>query len=207
MQDRYGNEVSTGSRAALDAYDEGVHLFLSAQPAAGAAFERAISHDPYFALAHAALARHHQMYAAPMEAVKSLISARELGGGYTPRERSHISIIGKLIEGNSAGAYDAIKSHVADYPRDMLTLQPCAGVFSLIAFSGRASRDAETFAFFDSLKSSFENDWWFDCVYGFALAELGRLSDAEPVLVRSITNNPANANAAHTWPGGAIRCS
>ena len=30
MQDRYGNEVSTGSRAALDAYIEGVDHFLAA---------------------------------------------------------------------------------------------------------------------------------------------------------------------------------
>jgi tetratricopeptide (TPR) repeat protein len=197
MQDRYGNEVSTGSRAALDAYDEGVDLFLSAQPSAGAAFERAISHDPSFALAHAALARHHQMYAAPMEAVKSLISARELGSGHTIREQAHVAIIGHLIDGNGAEAYREIKAHIKDYPRDMLILQPCAGVFSLIAFSGRTARDAETFAFFDSLKDNFEQDWWFDCVYGFALSEIGRLKEAAPFLERSIATNRANANAAH----------
>ncbi|MZR30282.1 tetratricopeptide repeat protein [Sneathiella litorea] len=197
MQDLYGNEVSTGSRAALDAYNEGVNLFLAAQTGADIALERAIAEDPSFALAHAALARHHQMYARPTEAVKSIISARELGAGYTVREQSHISIIGKLIEGNSQGAYSAIKEHIADYPRDMLTLQPCAGVFSLIAFSGRKSREAETFAFFDNLKNNFEADWWFDSVYAFALSEMGRLSDAEAFIDRSCATNPANANAAH----------
>lgn len=197
MQDHYGNEVSTGSRAALDAYVEGVDLFLAAEAGAGAAFERAIAHDPSFALAHAALARHHQMYAEPMEAVKSMISARELGAGYTVREQSHVAIIGHLIDGNGARAYRDIKTHIQDYPRDMLTLQPCAGVFSLIAFSGRASREAETFAFFDHLKGAFDQDWWFDCVYGFALTELGRLSEAEPIMERSCRANPSNANAAH----------
>lgn len=197
MQDHYGNEVSTGSRAALDAYNEGVDLFLAAQVGAGAAFERAIAHDPSFALAHAALARHHQMYAKPMDAVKSIISARELGAGYTVREQSHVAIIGKLIDGNGVAAYGDIKTHIQDYPRDMLTLQPCAGVFSLIAFSGRVSREAETFAFFDNIKGAFDKNWWFDCVYGFALAEMGRLSDADPILERSYSANPSNANAAH----------
>ncbi|MCF8468363.1 MAG: hypothetical protein K9G33_13250 [Sneathiella sp.] len=197
MQDRYGNEVSTGSRAALDAYVEGVDLFLAAQAGAGAAFERAIAEDPYFALAHAALARHHQMYARPMEAVKAMISARELGAGYTAREQSHISIIGSLIDGNSARAYTGILTHIADYPRDPLILQPCAGVFSLIAFSGRVGRDAETFAFFDHLRPQLEYDWWFDCVYAFSLIELGRLGDAETIIERSYAANPANANAAH----------
>jgi len=197
MQDLYGNEVSTGSRAALDAYDEGVNLFLAAQASAGEAFERAISHDPSFVLAHAALARHHQMYARPTEAVKAMISARELGNGYTAREQSHIAIIGQLIDGKSAAAYEAIKTHVADYPRDMLILQPCAGVFGLIGFSGRTARDAEIFAFYDNLKGHFEADWWFDSVYAFALSELGRLSEAEQIIERSYEANPANANAAH----------
>ncbi len=197
MQDRYGNEVSTGSRAALDAYIEGVDHFLAAQVAAEEALKRAVAHDPSFALAHAALARYYQMTAQPTEALKSMISARELGAGFTPRERAHVAIVGQLIDGNGAAAYADIKQHVADHPRDVMMLQPCAGVFSLIAFSGRPSRDAETFAFFDNLKHHFDNDWWFDCVMAFALSEIGRLDEAKPIIERSFDNNPANANAAH----------
>lgn len=197
MQDRYGNEVSTGSRSALDAYVEGVDLFLSAQAGAEAAFERAIAEDPSFALAHAALARHHQMYARPLEAMKAMISARELGAGFTVREQAHIAIIGQLIDGNSPAAYDAIRAHAADYPRDLIALQPCAGVFSLIAFSGRVGREAETFAFFDNLRPALEKNWWFDTALAFALVELGRLGEAEPILERAYAANPANANAAH----------
>ncbi|MEX1034826.1 MAG: hypothetical protein WDZ54_02635 [Sneathiella sp.] len=197
MQDCYGNEVSTGSRAALDAYDEGVALFLAAQAGAEDAFRRAVAFDPHFALAHAALARHYQMYARPMDAMKSIISARELGAGYTVRERSHVAIIGQLIEGNGAMAYANIKRHTADHPRDVMMLQPCAGVFGLIGFSGRIGREAEIFAFFDNLKHAYDNDWWFDSILAFALIELGRLGEAEPIIERSYKNNPANANAAH----------
>ncbi len=197
MQDRYGNEVSTGSRSALDAYVEGVDLFLAAQAGADAAFERAIAEDPYFALAHAALARHHQMYAQPLEAMKAMISARELGAGFTAREQAHIAIIGQLIDGDNAGAYNSILKHTAEYPRDIVILQPCAGVFGLIGFSGRVGREAETFAFFDHLRPELENNWWFDTALAFALIEIGRLGEAEPIIERSYAANPANANAAH----------
>lgn len=197
MQDRYANKMSTGSRAALDAYIEGVDLFLAAQAGADKALKRAIAEDPSFALAHTALARHHQTVGNITEAVKSMSSARALSPDCTPREQSHITIIGHLIDGKAALAYQAILKHVADDPRDALILQPCAGVFSLIAFSGRMGREAETFAFFDSLKTHLDTDWWFDSVRGFSLAEIGRLNEAEPLLERSYTNNPSNANAAH----------
>ena len=197
MQDRYGNEVSTGSRAALDAYIEGVDHFLAAQVAAEDALKRAVDHDPSFALAHAALSRYYQVTAQPTEALKSMNSARELGAGFTARERSRVAIVGQLLDGNSAAAYRDIKRHTSDHPRDVMMLQPCAGVFSLIAFSGRVGRDAETFAFFDNLKHHFHNDWWFDSVMAFALSEIGRLEEARPIIERSFKNNPSNANAAH----------
>ena len=114
MQDRYGNEVSTGSRAALDAYIEGVDHFLAAQVAAEDALKRAVDHDPSFALAHAALSRYYQVTAQPTEALKSMISARELGAGFTARERSHVAIVGQLLDGNSAAAYADIKRHTSD---------------------------------------------------------------------------------------------
>ena len=53
LKDRYGLAVSTTSATARDAYVQGCDLYLSMNPGALAAFDRAIAADPGFALAFA----------------------------------------------------------------------------------------------------------------------------------------------------------
>lgn len=196
-RDRYDNEVTASSQAAVDAYIDGVDLILAAQAGADTALERAIAEDPAFALAHAALARYLQMMARPAEAVAAMYKARTLSGTVTPRERAHISIIGHLIDGNGAKAFEEITRHVADYPRDALAVQPCAGVFSLIGFSGRSGREAENLAFFTALKPAYGEDWWFETILAFSQIEVGQLVQGEKTIERAFAANPANGNAAH----------
>lgn len=196
-QDRYGNIVSTASQAALDAYVEGVDLFLAAQVGADEAFGKAIAEDPSFALAHIALARSLQTQAKTAEAITALASARDLASGLSLRERAHISIIGNVIEGNGALAYQEILTHIKDHPRDAMVVQPCAGVFSLIGFSGRPGREAESLGFFTALQSSYGEDWWFNATFAFAQVETGQLAQAEVTLERAYAANPTNGNAAH----------
>ena len=55
--DLYGNTLSTGSQAAAEAYNTGLHRLLAAQVDMVAPFEHAIALDSRFALAHVGLAR------------------------------------------------------------------------------------------------------------------------------------------------------
>ena len=49
LQDRYGNDLSTASASARDAYVEGMDRFLAAAPDVEAAFQQALAADPDFA--------------------------------------------------------------------------------------------------------------------------------------------------------------
>src|SRR5256885_2128829 len=73
--DRYGLALATSSTRAAAAYRRGVDLLLAAWPGAERSFLEAIAEDPGFALAHAALARHLQIYARMAEARET--AARE----------------------------------------------------------------------------------------------------------------------------------
>lgn len=197
MQDRYGNEVSTASHAALAAYDEGLELFLAAQVGPDEAFAKAAAEDPSFALAHLAQARSLQMLARPAEAKAALQRARDLADGVSAREQAQISILGHVIEGRGAQAYLEILAHVGDHPRDVMAIQPCAGVFSLIGFSGKEGREAESLAFFNALKPVYGDDWWFLSVLGFSQIEVGQLDQGEKTINAAFDANPKNGNAAH----------
>jgi Tfp pilus assembly protein PilF len=197
MQDRYGNIVSSTSQAAVDAYVDGVDLFLAAQANGDVAFERAIAEDPSFALAHAGLARFLHSIARLTEAKAALEKARALAPKASAREQAHISILRHVIEGRGAQAFEEINTHIGDHPRDAMAVQPCAGVFSLIGFSGRSGREAESLAFFTALQPAYGTDWWFDSILAFAQTESGQLAQAEITTERAYRANPDNANSAH----------
>lgn len=197
LRDRYGNEVGTSSKSALDNYVEGVDLFLAAQAGADTAFERAVVADESFALAHAALARSLQMMGRPADAADAITRARPCSDGLSVREQGHLAVLSHLIEGNGPAAYAAVLDHVADYPRDALIVQPCCGVFGLIGFSGAAGREAEQLAFLSSLAPHLAGEWWFDCQYAFAQVEVGQLDRAQKTIERGFAANRSNANGAH----------
>ena len=92
MKDRYGNELSTNSTAARDAYVEGVDSLMSATAGTDAAFADAVAADDGFALAHIALARAKQLLGRGHEAKAPRARALELAAGTTPREQSQIAI-------------------------------------------------------------------------------------------------------------------
>ncbi len=70
FEDRYGLPISTASDAAAESYRRGMDLMLSAWSGTEQAFDAAIAADGEFALAHAARARMHLVYAdmAPAQA-------------------------------------------------------------------------------------------------------------------------------------------
>ena len=141
--DAYGNNVSTMSIEARDAYDLGVHRFLGAEPGVEASFQVAIDADNGFALAHIGFAREMQLRGRSDEVKLSLARARELSDGLSAREKSHLHTSSLLLEGKSAAARKAVYEHVIDWPKDVLIAQMCTSVFGLIGFSGLPGREAE----------------------------------------------------------------
>ena len=197
LEDRYGNVLSTRSQKARDAYVEGVDHLLAASHETEEALLRAIAADESFALAHAALARHMQVEARGAEAASAIASARALATSITPRETSHIAALDLLVAGKAPAAYKAILTHLSEYPRDVLMVQPCTSVFGLIGISGRAGREAEMLAFMRWLAPNYGDDWWFSAFHAFAQVETGQISEATKTIEKSLAGNPRNANAAH----------
>jgi hypothetical protein len=112
LKDRYGNELSTTSMAARDAYLAGVDSLLAATPGMDAAFARSAEADEGFALAHISLARAKQLLGRGHEAKAPLARARELAAGATPREQSQIAIFEKILTGQAPAALEAIREHM-----------------------------------------------------------------------------------------------
>ena len=132
LQDRYGNELSTTSPAARDAYLAGVDSLMAATPGMDTAFAAAVAADEGFALGHISLARAKQLLGRGHEAKAPLARARELAAGTTPREQSQIAIFDKILSGQGAAALEAIHEHLKSWPRDAMALAP--------ATSGRGAR-------------------------------------------------------------------
>ncbi|MCM0020334.1 MAG: hypothetical protein NBV67_10105, partial [Tagaea sp.] len=152
--DRNGYGLSTSDDAAA-AFDDGVEKILSANVGAAEAFGRALEADPFYAPAHAALARHHQMHANRAEAKAALAAAREHAGRFAGREAGLTNCLALVVEGKADLALPAIHAHMRDVPRDALAVSPCCGVFGLYGFSGLAGRDRALRNYLDSLASAF----------------------------------------------------
>ena len=197
LEDQFGNQITTTSEVARDAYVRGVDLFLGATVGAEDAFSEAVAADQGFALAHAALGRSRQTLARPAEAKQAVATAQALGQGITEREANQIDILSLLIQGKGPAAYQAARPHLVTYPRDAMVAQTCTGVFGLIGFSGRPGREAEHLALTTWLAPHYAEHWWFLTQHAFAQMECGQLGAAEETITKALEGNAHNANAVH----------
>jgi hypothetical protein len=197
LTDRYGLPVSGTSEAALKLYVEAVDHMFAAGENLVAGFDAALAIDPGFPLAAIGRARALATYGRAAEAKAAAARARTLAAGTTAREQSHVEALALAVEGRGDVALAAIKTHLADYPRDAMVLHPTTGVFGLIGFSGRLDREAELLALLDGVAHHYGDDWWFMAIHAFAECESGRLADADARVNRALEAAPHNANAAH----------
>ncbi len=189
--------MTTQSARAADAYVEGVDRLLSVQPGADRCFQTAIDADPGFALAHIALARTQQLRLQPVEARATAARARALLPGVTPREQGHVETIARAIDGDSAGALEAVKAHCATHRRDALVLQLNFGAFGLISFAGRREHDEDMYTFLRQFVGDLGDDWWFRFAWAWAHTESGRVAEGRRLMDQAFALNPRNANAVH----------
>ncbi len=197
LQDRYGNQMSTSSDVARDAYIEGVDHILAATHGAIDAFNRAIEADPAFALGHIGMARA-LMYASDMAGAKASVDkAVSLKDGLSAREQRHIDIFALLMSGKPVEARSAVWAHVKESPRDAIAAQLNTNVFGLIGFSGLAGREAELLAYTSYLSPHYGEDWWMMSMHSLSLCETGQAAPALALMERALDQNPRNANGSH----------
>lgn len=195
LHDRYGNPLSTSEAGARDAYVTGLDLTLSGRDGALEQFEMAVAADPNFAMGHIAIARHYQVWGMP--GVRDALALALAVDGLSAQEASHINAFSLLMTGKVPAGYVAVRAHLADYPRDAMIASACAGVFSLIGFSGQPGREAENLALTSALAPHYGDDWWFTAAHAFSQMEAGQVGPAALMIETSLRGNPNNATAAH----------
>jgi Tfp pilus assembly protein PilF len=197
-EDRYGLPLSTASPAAAQAYRDGIDLMLSAWTGAAEAFERAISADPDFALAHIARARIHSFYQQGEAARKEAAAARAtVAKRGTEREKSHVETLALAVEGNLPAALASALKHLESWPRDAVVLSLPLGAFGLFAFSGMADHDQARQDLCARYASHYGEDWWFLTYYGWSMTENGEVAHGRAMTERALGLRRSNANAAH----------
>ena len=197
LKDRYGNELSTSSTAARDAYGRGVDSLMAATAGTDTAFAEAVAADEGFALGHISLARAKQLMGRGHEAKAPRARALELAAGTTPREQSHIAIFDKILSGQGDAALAAIKEHLKSWPRDAMAFAPATSVFGLIGFCGRVGREKEQLAMIEPFEKDYGDDWWYRTQLAFAQIELGQFGVGEHNIERVLAAYPKSAHAAH----------
>lgn len=198
LKDRYDLGVTTTSVEARDHYVDGIDRMLAAEGQVEETLVATISADPDFAVAHAALAREHQLHGRVKEARASAEAAARLAEGATLRERQHVAIIRNLIGGKLPKALELTREHLKEFPRDAFVLNPSCGVFGTIGFSGRPNREAEQLELLEPLVGHYGDDWWFLTVYAFALLETGDWVRGRQLAERALEQRPGSAHGAHT---------
>ena len=195
--DRYGLPLSTGSARAAELYASAVDYALASDSPAESTFELAIAEDEGFALAHAGKARLAQFRGDAATARSEIGRARELAAGASRREQQHIECLAAAIGGDSPRALELLYEHVAEFPRDAFVLSQACGVYGLIGFSGRTTRNEEQLALVEPLAEAYGEDWWFLSQHAFSLNELFRHEEARDLTERSLKQNARNGHASH----------
>ena len=195
--DRYELTLSTSSARAAELYSQAVDYALASDSPAEPTFESAIAEDEGFALAHAGKARLAQFRGDVPGARAEIGLASELATGATRREQQHIACLAAAIGGDSPRALELLREHLTEFPRDAFVLSQACGVYGLIGFSGRLTRNEEQLALVEPLAAAYGEDWWFLSQHAFALNELFRHDEARDLTERSLKQNTRNGHASH----------
>ena len=187
--DRYGLTLST-SAAAAHAYNRGVGELLRVRSGGIDGIAESITHDPTFALGHAALALLGHEYCAAVDIDARLDAARLHARRATERERSHVHAIDRHIAGDSA----PLIQHLQTWPRDALLLSVAVPT---IAFAGITTVQADSWAIVERAEASYGDDWWYTGLLAFIRQEQGRFDEAMDLSRRSMALEPAAGHSVH----------
>ncbi len=197
--DRYGLPLTTNSQTAMAHYAEGLDLALSQNFGAEEAFDRAAEADDGFALAYAGRAFMEFIRIAVPEAKASAEKAVKLSPGLTRRERGHVDVVSKFVNGQNHAATAAAQEHIKEFPLDSMLLrltqrlyiQGCVG-------AGIADYPPRFYQLMTEAAPAYGDDWAFMGQYAWANHEVGKMAEGLSLAERSLALHPANAVAAHS---------
>jgi tetratricopeptide (TPR) repeat protein len=194
LTDRYGLDVTTASRAALERFQDGMDRLLSYCPGAGESFAAALEADDRLAVAHAGTALVATVLGDAAAARAGAARARETVAGATRRERQHVEAVSALIGGEAARGLALAEEHLREFPRDALLVN-LAG--STIGFSGARDREQQRVDLMERVAPAYGDDWWFASALAFTYMEVSRFEECRELSERSLAQYPGNANASH----------
>jgi tetratricopeptide (TPR) repeat protein len=197
LTDRFGNNLSTASTAARDAYIEGYDLLFAAWTGADTAFAHAIHEDPNFAIAYLGSA---QVAAGrgDVSAVQAALRAAREAVGLNERELSQLAFFTSLLTGKSAEALAAGRTHLGVWPRDAAVMNQYASIVGLLGFSGRPGLKRDQELAWDYFAPQYGDDWWYLAHHAMAISEMGRLTEAHELNEKSLALHPQNGWGAHS---------
>ncbi|MBA2453628.1 MAG: hypothetical protein H0V47_10685 [Chloroflexia bacterium] len=194
MRDRYNLPLTTTSGDAVQMYIDGLDRALSGNIGAEILLAEATQVDEGFAMAHAALAAHLSRLRQPEQARASAEAAMATSGGLSRRERQHIDIIYRSLNGDGPNALRLAREHLDDFPSDVHILQQFTG---LMSSSGSKERIRQTLDEIEQRESAYGDDWFYLGLRSFYLHESDRFEESRIYSERSLQGNPRNGNASH----------
>jgi tetratricopeptide (TPR) repeat protein len=197
LADGYGLDLTTASQAARDAYVQATDRALTFYPGALDGYDRAITADPGFALAHAGKAQVLLRQGDVAAARAFLASARELAKGLSERETSLLAFLDLVFAGKTEAAITALYAHLKAWPRDALVVSSAANPNGLIGGSGRIGQKHQIAELMDSLATYYGDDFWFVSYHAMALSEDGQFLLARKKIEQSLAASLQNAHGAH----------
>lgn len=193
-RDPLGLPLSATAEAAA-AFNAGLERLMRLQSGAEDLFAEAARLDPDFALAHAALALLGHEAGADTDVSASLAAARRAARvNADDRERSLVSVVGlRVREPRRAGA-DALRRHIATYPRDVLAV---SAAVPTIAFSGVIDVQQDVWALVENLAPAYGDHWWFISLLAFVRQDQSRFDEAALLAESALSCEPASGHAVH----------
>jgi tetratricopeptide (TPR) repeat protein len=195
LRDAYGLPVSTGSRAAVDAYDRGVRALLGFGAETVDEFRRAVHADPDFVLGRAALAvalyLDEQIPPGRAEMERAVADGAAQATTLTGRERRHVEALRLFVGGRGNDAIPVMKEILAEHPRDVLLMQR---LYFLFFWQGRSGDMLEITT---AVLPALADDAYSLGYHAFALEENRRFAEALSLAERAVARNPRDAWAVH----------
>jgi tetratricopeptide (TPR) repeat protein len=196
FQDRYGNPLSTHSRAAVDKYNDALALIRLYRGDPIAALDAAIAEDPNFTMAWAARAAVlvQQTDKAYLDEVDRSLSAGLASGG-NDRERAHLAAAQAWSHGRMDDSIARFARIAQDHPTDLFALQTAhVGCF----FIGRQQelRDWPL----QAMRAFARADDGYHALLGmasFGLEECGDYAKSEAFGTEAVALEPRDAWAVH----------
>jgi uncharacterized NAD(P)/FAD-binding protein YdhS len=191
-----GGLALTTHSAAAAAYRAGTQRVLTVQSRAEKAFRRAITLDPGFAAAHAALALIGYESGADVDIPGALAQARRCASERADeRERAFVDMVIRRVGGHADEADTALLHYLDDYPGDRLAL---SAAVPTIAFAGlHDAHNGAARRLVEQTAPAYQGHWFHTSLLAFVRQEEGRFDEAGRPAEQALAAEPNSGHAMH----------